>query len=169
MFVGSPLSATASESLAVHVIDTDENFAVALVASYIVLIWRRQITLRGVAAARRAFDHLRLSRGQTKIGLLTVIRQECKLVADADVRSAFAELLKFNERNIGGAAIAYEGGGFVSAVVRSVITAINLASGSHFANTVVGSSEEAQTWLLKAMQDGSVLHGDALRNALANL
>jgi hypothetical protein len=153
----------------VHVIDADDSFAVALVASYIVLIWRRDITLRGVAALRRAFDHVRLHRSHTKAGLLTIIRKDCKLVAEADVRGALAQLLKANERGIGGAAIAYEGNGFVSAVVRSVITAINLASGSHFANTVVGNSEEAVAWLVKTMQDPSTETAEALRSVVTKL
>jgi hypothetical protein len=55
--------------------------------------------------------------------------------------------------NIGAAAIAYEADGFKATIVRSVITAINLASSTRFPNRVFAGADQAIDWLAEALAD----------------
>lgn len=144
-----PLSSPPSARSVEH----HDDHIVFVMRSYVVLIWKQQITMKGVLALARGLSQLKHERPDVKYGFLTVIRQDCKLITSSEVREALASLLKTHESVIGGAAIAYEGGGFVSAIVRSVITAINLASRSSFANAVFPSSEEATLWLTKQLRE----------------
>lgn len=144
---------TYSSPPSARTVEQHEDHLVIVMRSYVVLVWQQQITVKGVLALARGLSQLKHERPDTKYGFLTVIRRDCKLITSSEVRESLASLLKTHESTIGAASIAYEGGGFVSAIVRSVITAINLASRSSFANAVFPSSEEATLWLTKQLRE----------------
>jgi tRNA U38,U39,U40 pseudouridine synthase TruA len=55
--------------------------------------------------------------------------------------------LKSYDKHLAGAAITFEGRGFKMTMVRSVITAINMASRTQFPNSVFADVDSAATWL----------------------
>lgn len=152
MGVGHALVPLTSEPMhTAQPIDSDENFAVAVLPHYAILVWRREITDRGAVALRDAFEVLHAQSG--RFGFLTVVRPECSVMTSADVRAAVSDLLRTHEHSIAAAAVAHEGTGFVSAVVRSIITAINIATNARFANEVFSDRSSAISWLTQRLHE----------------
>jgi hypothetical protein len=121
--------------------------AVATIADHVILYWKRKVVREGANWTRRAFLDVARRLPDSKIGFFTVIDAGCDAKAGADVRDDMSELLKAYEDRIGAAAIAFEGQGFRMTMVRSIITAIALASRSRFPNSVFSKVPEAAAWM----------------------
>ncbi|HEX5659999.1 MAG TPA: hypothetical protein VFX59_22540 [Polyangiales bacterium] len=147
-------------------LEQDDDFAVATFDRYLLLVWRRRITAPGASAAQRALTRLYAQRPLATLGFITLVEDACSLSVAADVRDTIARMLKDHNYALGAAAVAYERAGFVSAIVRSVITAINVASRAVFPSQVNDRLEDAIAFTTSALSDGSPERQRALLAAL---
>jgi hypothetical protein len=134
-----------------RVIDSTAEYAVGSLRDHVLLLWRRKVVQEGALPTRKAFLEAIRDKPATKIGFLTVLEAQCVTAASSDVRTEFAEMLQAYERYIGAAAVTFEGQGFRMTMVRSVITAINLASRTRFPNSVFGDVNAAASWMSQRM------------------
>jgi hypothetical protein len=130
-----------------RLVGSNADFAVATIGSYVLLVWRKRIALQGALWAKKAFADQRRLHPNDKISFLTVAQADCDLTTPADVRRELAEVLRVYKDDLASAAIAFEGGGFRMTMVRSVITAVYMATYQRFPNAVFGSTTEALAWL----------------------
>ena len=130
-----------------RLVGSNPDFAVATIGSYVLLMWRKRIALQGVVWAKKAFADQRRTRPDDKISFLTVLHAECDLSTSAEVRKELADLLSTYKDCLASAAIAFEGEGFRMTMVRSIITAVNMATRMRFPNAVFGNTAEAVSWL----------------------
>lgn len=123
--------------------------AVATVDAYVILLWRSKIVEEGIPWVRSAFDaRLRKYPGE-KIAFLTILEAGCDLSTSSDVRSDLANLIRARQNDLAAAAIVFEQHGFRMTMVRSVITAIYLASRARFPNSVFSDVTQATRWMEK--------------------
>jgi len=130
-----------------RVVGKNESCAVAVLHNCVLLYWRKNIVPEGSTWARRAFLDVRRDLPGEKIVFFTVVDAACSLDTPAEVRKEIAGILKTYEAQLGAAAITFEGSGFKMTMVRSVITAIYVASRTQFPNSVFGAVEAAATWV----------------------
>ncbi|HTB76201.1 MAG TPA: hypothetical protein VK762_23295 [Polyangiaceae bacterium] len=128
------------------VIGHSADVAVGVVDEFVLLLWRRRIVTDGVRWAREAFAKLAVKEDR-KFVFLTAVVPGCDISTPTDVRKDIAALLKTYEWQLACAAIVFENNGFGMTIVRSVMTAIQMASRSKFPNAVFGSVESATTWM----------------------
>lgn len=134
-------------SAVVQVIGSNPECAVGVLENYVFLCWRREIVQAGSTWARKAFLDVRRARPNDKVAFCTVVDAGCALSTPPEVRNDLAAMLKKHEAQLAGASITFEGKGFKMTMVRSVITAIYMASRSQFPNSVFGEIESAAAWL----------------------
>jgi hypothetical protein len=127
------------------------DYAVGILENHVVLYWRLRAIHEGAVRARKAFLEITRVRPTSKIGFLTVVDARCEIAAPPDVRDEMAETLQVYQRQLGAAAVAFEGVGFRISVARSVITAINLASRTRFPNSVFADTRSAAGWVHRQM------------------
>jgi hypothetical protein len=113
------------------------------------------------------FADLRAKHLSEGLGFLTILERDTDIRPSAAARQAVAQVLTDYGADIAGAAIAYEADGFKATIVRSVITAINLASSTRFPNRVFAGSDQAIDWLAEALGDEKL--GIQLRSGVAAL
>jgi hypothetical protein len=94
---------------------------------------------------RRALDDL--ASRYDKFGYAAVIEADAQLLMPADIRNGFNALVKRYSPRFTGAAIVFEKTGFQATAVRSVVTAINLASRATHPNHVFADLREGVSWL----------------------
>lgn len=123
------------------------HFSTLSVGPCAVLIWHERISLEGVESIARVFAKLGEARPDTGFGFLTIIENDADVSTPAEVRNAMSKALSDHDRWLRAAAIAYEADGFKATIIRSVVTAINLLSGTRFPNRVFRSNREAFHWL----------------------
>jgi hypothetical protein len=123
------------------------DFSVFEFENNLILWWHKRMTTEGVEECVRLGERM-MARG--KIGFLTLIDPGVDLNAPSDGRRAMASFLSRNEQRIAAAAVAYEASGFKATAVRSIITAVNLASRSSFPNKVFSDTTEAMEWLAES-------------------
>ena len=144
----------------------DNNFACATIDRYVLLVWRRQITVDGANACAMQLARLHTMHPHKKLGFLTLIEDPCSLSTSGEVRQIMSGALKKHSQHIGAAAIAYEMDGFWSAIARSVITAINVASRVAFPSEVFGDAQESISFVTRELRDASETRWQTLRAAM---
>jgi hypothetical protein len=137
----------AGERAPVRVIGYNADVAVGIVDAFVLLVWRRRVVPEGARWARDAFATLAGEDKEGKIVFLTAVLPGCDITTPTDVRGDIAALLKMHERQLACAAMVFEDKGFGMTIVRSVMTAIQMASRGQFPNAVFGSVESAFTWM----------------------
>jgi hypothetical protein len=135
------------ESLASEVIGSSPECAVATIGPCVVLLWRRAVVMQGTEWIRKALFAVARSHAKEKVAFLTVLESACELSTPTDVRHKIADLLNQNQDRLAAAAITFEGRGFRMTVVRSIITAIHVASRSRFPNSVFSDVQTSTDWL----------------------
>jgi hypothetical protein len=150
------------------VVDADESkFALGHTRTVVVLVWRNASSIEAIHTLARTFDAIRGRHSDSLVGFLSIIERDCSLDMPSEVRGGLTRVLDQNQDVIGGAAIVYEGEGFKATVVRSVITAINIAARTRFPNGVFGDVSSAADWLVERIgetpQAQSSLVGAAMR------
>jgi hypothetical protein len=129
----------------VDIYSRDAAFVVAVAGRYVIQIVGDRGTLMMVSQIRRALDDL--SVRYEKFGYLAVIEAEAQLLLAPDVRNGLNALVKRFSPRFTGAAIVFEKAGFHATAVRSVVTAINLASRATHPNHVFSDLREGVSWL----------------------
>jgi len=130
-------------------------FELEALENVVVLCWKQVPTVDGVEELEHAFTQI--LHDYDRLALLTILEDEpARGGAPESVRTGVASLLNRYAQQIAGAAIVYDGGGFRSAIVRSVITAINILSRAKFRNQVFGDVQAASHWLLDHLGNPNV-------------
>lgn len=133
------------------------SFSARSIGRIAVLIWHTEATLEGAEAIERIFGKLRGQNFAEGLGFLTIIESKADIRAPAAARQAVAQILRDYGGDIRAAAIVYEADGFKATIVRSAITAINLASRSRFPNRVFSNTRQALDWLVDELKDPTLL------------
>jgi hypothetical protein len=157
---------TASKLGDLHILGSNEDCAVGTLETCVLLYWRRHIVAEGSSWTRRAFLDIRKQYPKEKVSFFTVVDANCSLDTPVDVRRELAELLKMYDAHLADAAITFEGKGFKMTMVRSIITAIYMASRTQFPNSVFGDVDAAAAWT--AMHAPS-LRASAILSAIEHL
>lgn len=131
----------------VEVYSKDPGFVVAVIGRYFVQIVKDCATTTTVSLQRRALADLALR--YDKFGYICLIEPEAKLLIPPDIREGLNALVKRYSPRFTGAAIVYEKTGFQATALRSVVTAINVASRATHPNHVFSDLREGTTWLGK--------------------
>lgn len=156
--VSEPASATRPKSIRPSGIDAKDDvriysqepaYVVATVARCLVHISIERTTSTTVSLMRRALADL--ADQHTTFGFLCVLEPTTQLVMAPDIReSVHAFARRYSER-FSGAAIVYEVPGFQATVVRSIVTAVNLASRASHPTKVFDDLREGITWLTRLL------------------
>ncbi len=147
------------QTVASYVVDTFE--------ACVILWWRTEVSVEGARTAEKQFRRLKHADPNRKVGFITLLNREMDISTPPDARKEVARLLRQYDDFIGAAGIVYEGSGFQATAVRSIITAINLASRSSFPNKVFASHQLACAWT--AGRIGSTLNGRRLEQRVRSL
>lgn len=99
----------------------------------------------GVAAIGRGLG--RLTQRQQKACAISIVERRAGPGTTAEARVAVAELVRKYDTSISGSAVVCDGSGFRATAVRSVVTAINMASRASHPSKVFASCEPAFEWL----------------------
>lgn len=133
---------------AIELYSRDPGSIVALAGRYFLQLSRHgQGSMTIVSQSNRAVADL-ASRHE-KFGWITIIEPEADLSLPADVKNGFNALVKRYSNRISGAAIVFEKTGFHAVAVRSLVTAINVASRATHPNRVFSDVREAVSWVNK--------------------
>jgi hypothetical protein len=73
-----------------------------------------------------------------------------------EARDSIAEIVRKHTRCITGAAVVCEGTGFRATAIRSIVTAIHMASRSQHTSRVFSVAEPAIEWLATTRKDGAL-------------
>jgi hypothetical protein len=133
------------------------SFSARGIGRVAVLIWHTEVSLDGAKAIEAVFAQLRRRNFAKGFGFLTIIESKSDINAPTAARQAIAQALSDYGGEIRAAAIVYEAGGFKATIVRSVITAINLASSTRFPNRVFSNTRHALDWLADELQEPALL------------
>lgn len=132
----------------IEVYSRDPSVMVAVVGRYFLHLTRHgQASMTIVSQANRAVADL--AARHERFGWVTIIEPEADLSLPADVKNGFNALVKRYSSRISGAAIVFEKTGFHAVAVRSLVTAINVASRATHPNRVFSDVREAVSWVNK--------------------
>jgi MFS superfamily sulfate permease-like transporter len=118
--------------------------SVAIVGDCLVVLLSGTMSTLVVNAVERGLSEL--SRRPNRISYLSLIDPAMRGI-DADARERMAAVVRRHSKQIAGAAMVSEGSGFRATAVRSIITAIHLASRAAHPLRVFESLEPALVWL----------------------
>ena len=146
------------------------GYEVCTLDNVVVLVWRMPPTIKGVEHCDRALNALRATHPGKKLGFLTYVEPAAQQGAPPPlVRNALSQMLKTHESALRATVIIYEGTGFKATIVRSVVTAINLASSLKFQSSVSADRASGSAWLINAMQGETFTTAMDVLNVLRNL
>jgi hypothetical protein len=129
----------------VDVYSRDPAFVVAVVGRYLVQIVRRESTSTTVSLVRRGLSDL--ASRYDKFAFVALLEPDAQLLLPPDIRNGYSALIKRYSPQFTGAAIVLEKKGFHATAVRSVVTAINVASRASHPNQVFSDLREGVSWL----------------------
>jgi hypothetical protein len=129
------------------------SIVVASVGRVIVLINGGEMAVADVVALRKAFERV-TSRGHI-LGRLTVLEPTAALRPPADIRARVIGVIATFQHLVAWTAIVYERTRFNATAVRSVATAIHLASRSTSRQRTFARLSEACTWLTQSLALGA--------------
>jgi hypothetical protein len=130
----------------VEVYSRDRGYVIAIAGPYVIQILLEQ-TPTSVSVLSRALADLCTRNG--KIGFLGIFEPDAKLGFPADVRESVNALIRRYSSRFSGAALIYEKQGFHATAIRSLVTAINVASRAQHPNRVFSDLREGVSWLSK--------------------
>jgi len=146
---------------------TGNEYTICTLGNIIVLIWTAFPSVDGVQACAAAFSTLRREEPTARIGLLSIVESEAGHGAmDPAVRNALGKMLKENESVLRAAAIVFEAQGFRATVIRSVVTAINMASRLGYPTAVFSDRLSGAKWLVMEQMAG---HSSVTMASLSSL
>jgi hypothetical protein len=132
---------------AVDLYSRDPAFVVAVTGRYVFQIIRQRATPSTLSLMRCALADL--STRYDKFGYVAMIEPEAQLAIPADIRDGFKTLIKRYSSRFTGAAIVYEKTGFQATALRSLVTAMNFATGARHPNHVFADLRQGIAWLSK--------------------
>jgi hypothetical protein len=142
----APASSPASQTGPVlEIYSRDPGYVIASVGKYFINISKTRLNITGVGLMRRAMTEM--SERHEKFGSLTIVETDADLLLPADVRSGIDSIVKRFSTRLTGAAIVFEKQGFQATAVRSLVTAINVASRASHPTQVYSELQEGLSWL----------------------
>lgn len=145
--VDDDIRTVSTSSGSIEIYSKDPAFVIAVTGRYIVQIVRNQASMTMVSLIRRALEDL--SDRHDKFGFVALIEPNAQLLLPPDIRHGINTLVKRYSPRFTGAAIIFEKPGFHATAVRSVVTAINVASRASHPNHVFADLREGVYWLSK--------------------
>lgn len=118
---------------------------VATLGRCLIHITIERTTATTVGIIRRALSDLSDRHGT--FGFLCVLEPSCHLIMEPDIRESVNAFARRYSERFSGAAIVYEVPGFQATVVRSIVTAVNLASRATHPTKVFDDLRAATAWL----------------------
>jgi hypothetical protein len=109
------------------------------------IIVTHSLTLEGVDAIGRGLA--KQTQRQQKACSISIVERKSGPGTTPEARAAIAELVRKYDTSISGAAVVCDGSGFLATAVRSVVTAINMASRASHPSKVFATCEPALDWL----------------------
>ena len=109
------------------------------------LILSYTITLPGVEAIGRGLA--KLTQRQQKACTISFVERKSGPGTAPEARDAIAEIARKYDKSMTGSAVVCDGTGFRATAVRSVVTAIHMASRSSSPSKVFAAAEPALEWL----------------------
>lgn len=131
----------------VQIYSQEPGYIVAATGRYFVLIVKERLNATAIGLIRRAVAEL-CERHET-FGYLTLIEPTADLAMAPEIRENVQTIVKRYTSRFSGAAIVYEKTGFHGTAVRSIVTAINVASRAQHPNHVFADLREAISWLAR--------------------
>jgi len=128
-----------------QVYSQETGYAVAVVGRYLIHIHTERTTSTTVGVVRRALADL--EGRYDKFGYLCVMERSSDLVLPPDVRESIHAYVKRYSSRFTGAAVVFEEAGFHATVVRSLVTAINVASRASHPTQVFDELRAGIAWL----------------------
>jgi hypothetical protein len=125
----------------------EPGYVVATVGRCLIHITVERTTATTVGTIRRALADL--SDRHTTFGFLCVLEPSCQLIMEPDIRESVNAFARRYSERFSGAAIVYEVPGFQATVVRSIVTAVNLASRATHPTKVFDDLRSATGWLAR--------------------
>jgi hypothetical protein len=123
----------------------EPGYTVAAAGRYLIHIHTERTTSTTVGLIRRALSDL--EGRYDKFGYLCVMERRAELTLPADVREGINAYVKRYSSRFTGAAVVFEAAGFHATVVRSLVTAVNVASRASHPTQVFGELRAGIAWL----------------------
>ncbi|MEY2931186.1 MAG: hypothetical protein RL033_1935 [Pseudomonadota bacterium] len=123
----------------------EPDYVVAAVGRCLIHITVNRTTATAVSSIRRALADL--SERHNAFGYLCVLEPTAQLMMPPDIREGVNAYARRYSERFTGAAIVYEVPGFQATVVRSVVTAVNLASRATHPTKVFDDLRAGTSWL----------------------
>jgi hypothetical protein len=142
-----------------------EGYAVFSVDHFVALVWKQPPAMRGVEDCRMVFEIME-SRRKSKFGYLAIVEPDAGSNMPSDVRAALSSMLKQHQRSIAASLIVFEGTGFGASIVRSVVSAINLATRIEFPAKVESNLFRGNVWLTQQMRITSQVSAGGLTSSV---
>lgn len=117
---------------------------VAIAGDCLVVMVGRTLSAHGVLAIQRGFERLELAHD--RFGYLSLIEGSRVGTMEPRARALMAEVVGKYTRHIAVASFAVEGSGFRSTAIRSILTAIHVASRAGHPLKVFASLDAALAW-----------------------
>jgi hypothetical protein len=166
-------SSTASQaeprSGTLQIVESTDTYIVAIYDVYALVEWRTRLSLSGILTLRRAFEQLAAAAPARQFGYVCLIDPEANIRPPAQQGPEVARHLKAMEHLIHSAVAIYTATGFRATLVRSLITAVNIAGKLSFHSQVHASVDSGVRWIAGQLQPNAPDANVALEHALQEL
>lgn len=152
-----------------RIVHADQGYVIATWNRHVIVIWRREISVPGVAHWSRAMAELKQQHAGLRINVLVQIEPECQFTGSPVTFEACVEALKRFEDVVAGTAIVYDRGGFWNATMRGRVTAIHNESKAELPYSMHQTLLQAIDWLGEKGADDLSGHPQVLTQIVEGL
>ena len=125
----------------------EPGYVVAVVGRCLIQVCTERTTSTTISLIRRALADL--SERYDSFGYLCLLEPSAELTLPADLRESVNAYVRRYSTRFTGAAVVFEAPGFQATVVRSVVTAVNLASRASHPTKVFDDLRAGTNWLCR--------------------
>jgi hypothetical protein len=118
------------------------------------LVVSNVLTLEAVDAMARGMTKLVQRFG--KLSSLSLVDRKSGPNTSSEARDGITDVVRKHAQNITGAAVVCEGTGFRATAIRSIVTAIHMASRASHSSKVFSEAAPAIEWLASTRSDGAL-------------
>jgi hypothetical protein len=130
---------------AVQIYSQEPGYVVAVAGKYLIQVMRDRTTTTTISLVRRALADL--AERHPTFGYLCILEPEAQLTLAPAIREGVDAYIKRYTSRLTGVAVVFEKGGFQGTAVRSVMTAVNVATRATHPSQVFDKLPEAVSWL----------------------
>jgi hypothetical protein len=147
-----------------NLVETPE-YAVFSTARNAVVIWKQPPVPEGIDACKRLFTLL-ARRSKEKFAYLAIVESRAGINMPTEVRETLTAMLREYQQSIAASAIVFEEAGFRASIVRSVVSAISIATRLDFPSTVESQVVNAAYWLAEHVEKDARINAVELIEAV---